>query len=135
MINFVFKRTGARTYSGRFKVPGEKKLRQVELGCTNRQVAEKKLREIVDEKEREAAGIIAPKVQREAAQTPLLVHLEEMIASKERSRDSMYLCNLKNRVRRLVKECCWPLAKDITPESFQEWSARQTLSALSLIHI
>ena len=77
MIAHVFKRRGARMYSGRYRLDGEKKITQVELGCSNRQVAEKKFGKIVEEKEREAAGIIAPKDQREAPRTPLVEHLDE----------------------------------------------------------
>src|SRR5271157_1576205 len=60
--------------------PDDARLTQVSLGCTNRQVAEKKLRELMDEKEREAAGLIAPKAEREAANKPLKIHLEDWIA-------------------------------------------------------
>ena len=71
MTAYVFKRKGARLYSARFRLKHERTLTQVELGCSNRQVAEKRLRELVEEREREAAGIVAPKAQREAAQTLL----------------------------------------------------------------
>jgi hypothetical protein len=50
MTAYVFKRSGARTYSGRYRLAGDKKINQVSLDCTNRQVAEKRLREIVEEK-------------------------------------------------------------------------------------
>jgi integrase len=35
---------------------------------------------------------------------------------------------LKNRVRRLIKECAWKQLKDVTADSFQVWRAKQTLS-------
>ncbi len=62
MINYIFQRPGARLYSARYRLAGDAKITQVELGCSNRQVAVKRLREIVEKKEREAAGIIAPKI-------------------------------------------------------------------------
>ncbi|MCE9609549.1 MAG: site-specific integrase [Chthoniobacter sp.] len=132
MTAYVFKRPGARIYSGRYRLAGDQKISQVSLDCTNRQVAERRLGTIVEEKERERAGIIAPKAQRDAAQTPLKEHLEEMIAGKEASKDDMYLCNLKNRVLRLIAECKWEYAKDVSPESFQAWISCQALSAKSL---
>jgi integrase len=132
MIAYVFKRKGARLFSARIRLKHERKISQVELGCSNRQVAEKRLREMVDELQREADGIVAPKAQREAAQTPLSQHLSEMIDSKEKAKDSHYLSNLKNRVLRLIAECGWKLPKDVSPESFQDWISRQTLSAKSL---
>ena len=69
MIAYVIKRKGARTYDARIRLGDERRITQVPLGCTNRQVAEKKLRELLDEREREAAGLIAPKVERDAANT------------------------------------------------------------------
>ena len=55
-----------------------------------------------------------------------------MIASKEKAKDGHYLSNLENRVLRLIAECGWKLPKDVSPESFQNWLSRQTLSAKSL---
>jgi hypothetical protein len=132
MIAHVFKRLGARMYSGRYRLDREKKITQVELGCSNRQVAEKKFGKIVEEKEREVAGIIAPKDQREAARTPLVEHLDEMIASKAPENDRHYLGNMKGRITRLVAECGWKYAKDVSPESYQTWVMKQGLSAKAL---
>ena len=47
MIFYVFKRSKARLYSGRYRLTSETKATQVELGCAQRQVAEKKLREML----------------------------------------------------------------------------------------
>jgi integrase len=132
MIAYVFKRRGARTYSGRYRLDGEKRITQVELGCSNRQVADKKLGKIVEDQEREAAGIVAPKVQRDAARIPLTEHLEEMIASKAQANDGHYLSNMKNRVVRLISECGWKYPKDVSPESFQTWVGARNLSAKAL---
>ena len=129
MVSYVFKRSKARLYSGRYRLADEGKITQVELGCTNRQVAEKKLREIVQEKEREAAGMISPRVERDAAQKPLRDHLGEMIAEKSSVRDSHYLSNLKHRVLRLIADCGWTFVKDVSSEAFQTWRSAQTLSA------
>jgi integrase len=129
MIAYVFKRRGARTYSGRYRLDGENKITQLELGCSNRQVADKKLGKIVEEQERESAGIIAPRVQRDVARISLAEHLEEMIASKAHANDGHYLGNMKNRVARLISECGWKYPKDISPESFQTWIAKRDLSA------
>ena len=50
------------------------------LGVSDRQVAEKKAQEFRQEKEREAAGILEPKVIREAASKPLTAHLNDYVA-------------------------------------------------------
>ncbi len=56
MIAYVIKRKGARTYDARIRLGDEKRITQVPLGCTNRQVAEKKLRELLDEKGARGGG-------------------------------------------------------------------------------
>lgn len=132
MIAYVIKRKGARTYEGRYRLGDDTRLTQVSLGCTNRQVAEKKLRELMDEKEREAAGLIAPKAEREAANKPLKIHLEDWIALKERVRDDQYLVGVRNRVLRLIEECGWKYAKDVKPEDYTRWVSASKLSPKTL---
>ena len=132
MIAYVIKRKGARTYEGRYRLGDDARLTQVSLGCTNRQVAEKKLRELMDEKEREAAGLIAPKAEREAANKPLKIHLEDWIALKERVRDDQYLVGVRNRVQRLIKECRWKYAKDVKQEDYIQWVSGSKLSPKTL---
>ena len=47
------------------------------LGVTDFQVADKKAHAFIQEREREAAGIIEPKLARDAAQRPLREHLDD----------------------------------------------------------
>src|SRR5580704_2860797 len=47
------------------------------LGVTDKQVADKKAHEFIQEKEREAAGILEPKAMRDAARKAMAVHLED----------------------------------------------------------
>ena len=54
------------------------------LGVTDKQVAEKKAQDFLQEKEREAAGILEPKVIRDAAMKPLSAHLQEYLADLEK---------------------------------------------------
>src|SRR6266446_10966798 len=54
------------------------------LGVTDKQVAEKRAEEFRQEKEREAAGILEPKVMRTAARMPLAAHLEDFLADLEK---------------------------------------------------
>ena len=49
------------------------------LGVTDKQVAEKRAQEFIQEKEREAAGILEPKVIRTAAMRPLAAHLARVL--------------------------------------------------------
>jgi len=132
MTSYVFKRKGARTYSGRYRLTGETSLTQVPLGCADRQVAKKRLADLISEKEREAAGLIAPKVEREAATRPLKDHLEDWLETKDRTRDDQYLVGVRNRVLRLIKECQWTYAKDVKAEDYAQWVGRSDLSPKTL---
>ena len=83
MIEFVFrpsrlkggKRTVARVFSGRYALDKGDKLTTVRLNTPDRDIAKKRLREIVLEKQREQEGIIAPKAVRVAAGTQLATRL------------------------------------------------------------
>lgn len=81
------------------------------LGVTDKQVAEKKAQEFIQEQEREAAGILEPKVIRTAAMRPLAAHLEDYVADLEKrnraGRGGRGARQLKMRVTTLLNECNW----------------------------
>jgi excisionase family DNA binding protein len=89
------------------------------------EVAEKKGRESFAEKQSEAAGILEPKVIRDAAGKPLKEHLEDYVADLERrgrsGRGGRGARLLKGRLVRLMKDCGWKLAIQVTPDSFTAW--------------
>jgi len=132
MIARLVKR--GRLYSGRIRLKEEARVTEIPLHCSNRQVAEKRLQEAVAEKEREAAGILAPKVEREAANKPLKAHFEDWIATKEKVRDDQYLKCCRNQICRLLKECNWTFAKDVKVGDWDRWIGGSSLSAKSLNH-
>ncbi len=78
--NKAGKTVSARLYRGRYRLDGDFATIEIPLGTDDKQVAEKKLAQIIAEKERERAGIIAPKAQRTAAQKRLEEHLADFIA-------------------------------------------------------
>src|SRR3977135_1652601 len=84
------------------------------LGVTDKQVADKRAQEFIQEKEREVAGILEPKVIRTAAMTPLSAHLEDYLADLEKrnrvGRNGRGGRQLKMRVCTLLKECNWKVA-------------------------
>ncbi len=140
MICFVYRpiRKGkrARLYSGRYRIEGMPAEKTVALKTSDKQVAQQKLREIVREAEREAAGIIAPKAQRESAARPLSEHLAELLSDLDgRGETAKYVRELGGTVRRLCAECDWKYPRDVTAESFEAWRAGQTArSARTLNH-
>ncbi len=113
-------------YRGRYKLPGMAKLVDVALYTTEKRVAEQRLAQIVKEAQQEAAGIIAPKAMRDAAQRPLADHLANCVADlKAMGRAKTYYRLVEVRVTRLLKECGWTLPRDVTTDSFLSWRIGQ----------
>jgi len=115
-----------RLYRARVKLDGDDKVRDIALKVSDRQVAQQKLNEIVRELEHEAAGLLPSKVERKAAQSPLLDLVAEYVNELTvlgRSED--HLRHVDKRLRKLVRECLWTKLADVTPASFQGWRKAQ----------
>lgn len=127
-----------RCYYLRYRIGEMPVDRWKSLGVTDKQAAEKKAQEFIREREREAAGILEPKVIRDAALMPLAEHLEDYIADLEKrnraGRNGRGGRQLKMRVKTLLTECSWNVAFKISADSFVAWRIRQTKSARTLNH-
>ncbi len=121
MTEFVFKPTGARLYSGRYRLDKETQITAVRLRVSDKQVAQAKLRALVVERERQAAGLLPTAAEVRSCTTRLSEHLTCFLSYKARTRAERYLYELKNRVLTLVRECGWNVVRDVTPESFELW--------------
>jgi len=133
MIGFPYKKKGRRTWRAKIRLDGETCIRDISLGTSDEQSAKARLAAKIREAEREAAGILAPKMQREAAARPLTEHLENFVADLEaRGRDAMYIKPLRWRCLRLFQECGWSRLADIKQESFIRWRAGQRKAAKTL---
>ena len=108
------------------------------LGVTDFQVANKKAQDFIQEMEREMAGIIEPKLARDAAQRPLLDHLndyEKNLVTRERAgRGGRGARLLESRIVRLMKESGWKLPAHISAESFEAWRNQHKAAARTLNH-
>jgi len=124
--NAAGKSVPARLYRGRYRLEGDFAVKEVALGTSDKQTAEKKLRDVIKEKERERAGIIAPASQRVAAKTPLHDHLQDFLGDlRSLKRDVEYIERLETRINRLLTECRWTFAQDISGDSFGLWRSHQ----------
>jgi len=123
----------ARLYRGRYRLEGDTKITEIPLHTPDKRVAQQRLEQLVRDKQMEQTGILAPSAVRKAAQSPLEEHVGQYTADLTAlKRDDQYIYELKNRIRRLIKECAWKQLKDVTADSFQTWRARQTLSPKTL---
>ena len=125
MINHIHKR--GRIWWWKYRTQGARgAVQDISLRTPDRQVAERRRMDLLAEREREAAGIIAPKLIRDGAQKPLLADLEKQ------GKESKYLANIRHRVGILIKQCGWHTAKDVTSDSFLTWRNGQKLSPKTL---
>ena len=95
-------------YRGRFRLSPDEKFREVPLHTTDKQIARKRLREIVQEEESERAGFIRPRREREAMQRPFLEHVENFVAERYAlGRDEKYVRELEKKLLVLAAEVPW----------------------------
>jgi integrase len=131
MTEYVFK--VGRLYRGRYKLDRGEKLMDVPLRTPDKQVAEQRLRRIIIEEQRERDGLLAPKQQRETAQRPLLEHVKAFCQTRRAvKRDEKYVCELERKLEKLCADCAWQFVRDVTPESFEKWRARQRTAPKTL---
>ncbi len=137
MIRFLYQPTyrgkRSRLWSARVKLDGWLKPRNFPLHVTDKRVAEQKLAATIKQLEQEGAGIIAPKLMRDAAQTPIADHLKTFLADLQATgRSKNTLSKYRNSIPKLCKRCGWVMVRDITASSFCHWRAASGLGAKTL---
>jgi len=129
-----------RSYYLRYKLDWMPVDKWRSLGTTDKQCADKRATEFLQEVQREKDGILDAKPIREAARTPLRQHLKDFLADMERrgkagrgGRDGRLL---GGRVGRLLDACAWNLPASVSADSFVRWRSQQTdaLGARTLNH-
>jgi integrase len=127
-----------RSYYLRYRIGNMPVDKWKSLGVTDKQVADKKAHEFIQEREREAAGILEPKTVRDSAKKPLSAHLEDYTADlAARGRDGRGGRGSRlvaSRVKVLLGECEWQVPCNVTTDSFITWRNRQTASPRTLNH-
>lgn len=137
MIEYVYRpvrirrgvRTQARLYSGRYALGRGQKPITVALGTPDRGVAKELLRRIIVDKQREAAGLIAPKAMREAAAAPLSDLLASYVVDLKARATPAHASESEARIKRVLAGTGWRRLADVTPSSWVEFRALLKLSA------
>ncbi len=115
----------SRSYYLRYRIGDMASNKFVTLDTTDRLVAEKKANHFLEDFQREQAGIIEPRLRRDAAKAPLKQHLEDYLADMgargRNGRSGRGGRLLKNRVLVLLNECSWVVPGDVTADSFTRW--------------
>src|SRR5436190_23617165 len=127
------RRVIGRMYRGKYRLDPRERIKDVPLHTNDKQVAQQKLRKMLEEEQAERAGFIRPKKQREAKQRPLLENVETFIAEGYTiGRDEKYVRELKKKLLVLAAEVPWKYLTDITAESFCSWRREQKKSPKTL---
>lgn len=131
MICHVFKR--GRFWWGKLKLDTDTELARFSLGTTDKRVAQGKLSEKAREREKEAAGLLAPHSVRESATVPLCGLLAAFLEDFKGQGRAEGTCVLYRRtLSRLFKCCGWKTLADVSARSFCEWRARCGLNPKTL---
>ncbi len=138
MIRFVFRpsrvvdgrRVRSDVYSGRYALEKGQRPVTVPLNTPDREIAEKRLRDIVIERQRELEGLIPANAMRKAAALPLVALIDEYETDlKARDLAAKHVKATTRRLRRMVKETGWRVLADVTPDGFVKWRGSLTSSA------
>ena len=110
------KRVISRLYSAKIRVDGERRISQVPLRVSDKQVAQEKLRQLVQEREKELHGMIPAKAMRDAAQESLSKHVRDFIGDlRAKGRNAQYIAEFENRLVLLLEQCSWQLLRMSPP--------------------
>ncbi len=109
-----------------YRLPGMPKTKFVSLHTSDKQVAHKNAEDFLRELQQEKAGVIAPRVQRQAASIPFVRHVEDYTADLTAARrDAEYVYTVGKRLKKLAQACGWEWLADVTADSFQNWRKGQ----------
>ena len=138
MIEFIFKPSRmvagkkliSRTYSGRYALRAGDTVRTICLYTEDKQVALKRLRDMVSMKQAEAEGIIQPELIRSAAGASLVSLVSEYKSDLSgRGLEKRHVKSTVLRIERIVGGAGWLRLADVNPSSFVAWRAKLTCSA------
>ena len=127
-----------RSYYLRYRIGDMPVDKWKSLGVTDKQVADKKAHEFIQERERETAGILEPKAVRDSAKRLLTAHLDDYVADLaargRNGRGGRGARLVASRIKVLLQECDWQVPCNVTADSFIVWRNRQTCSPRTLNH-
>jgi integrase len=127
MYKRIFRQKDSRVYRVRFRLSDGPRIYDLPLRTHLKEVAEVKAKGLIDEKEKESAGMLDAKPLRDAAQKPLSAHHSDFIANLvARGRNKDHVIHARNRLIRLFAECGWHQLRDITADSVEKWLSAQT---------
>ena len=117
-----------RTYTGRFRLPGDTRDTQVALGVTDKRVAEKKLSQIVQDEQERRAGIGVARFNglETLLHDALYLWCDDL---RTRNRGDKYIKDVERFIIIVSDHARWKQLSDITPEGFIFWRSANNSKA------
>ena len=111
-------------YTGYFTLPWEFTERSAALKTTDKQIAEKRLREQITVLERQHEGEEVPSYLWGAPNLEINGLLDEFLAAlKSKERGQKHIDGVRVHITRLIGECKWRTVDAISQRSFESWLA------------
>ena len=133
MTGYKYKPKRSRIYRARIQLDGETKLSDVSLHTSDKQVAERRLSELIEQREKERGGLRTPRRALDGSKKALADHLADYVRELARlGRDNEYVYNVEMLACRLAKECGWVTTQDVSADSFRAWGDKQKKSPKTL---
>lgn len=139
MKQSLFRR--GRYWQAKLQLPGWPREKRVSLHTSDKRTAQAKLVSLLQEAEKEAAGLLPPRSVRVATSRTFLEHVEAFLADLQaREKAPATIRTYGSMLRRLSAACGWVRLGDVSPASFCGWrkecglhpeTANDFLSALS----
>ena len=124
----------SRTWTARIQCDWMPKVKNINLGITDKQLANQRLQELIKEEERAQFGAV-PRHIKEAALIPLKEHLQDFIQTiRSLGRTEKHLYRLEYYNQKIMNFCHWEYPQDITLFSFEKWRSQSSLAPKSKNH-
>ncbi len=118
----LHKGSNRKIWQIRYRLPGEANYRSESLGVRDKQVAQRKLSEWVEQKERELSGIAPPKRKTEARHSQISALLEDFLDELvSQGVGEKYVKNMRGFVTGVCTEAGWATLADVSKSGFNKW--------------
>ena len=117
-------RKSSGIYQARIKINPKDQITYKSLNTKDKLVAQKRIDELYQQMEREAAGLVTSSKMKEAAESFLCDLIKKYINTLEAG--LRYTIATQNRLKKLCNECEWKRIRDVDSVSFLEWRASQS---------
>lgn len=115
----------SKIWSCEIKLDSDFKPVRQSLGTTDKRVAQKRMDEIIQDRQQREAGLLVPAQLVSAAQMPLAQHIEDFhrdLVTTDRAKE--YTRQILSRLKRISSELAWASTSQLSADDFIGWRQR-----------